>query len=267
MTAAATQAALPGTAVPGGLRLERLRRTFGGLVAIDDVSLRVAPGERRAIIGPNGAGKTTLFNLIGGALPPSAGRIFLDDREVTGLSPFRRANLGLGRTFQRNNLFLNLTCFENVRLAVQHRQGIAARCWTPAARFGAVNAETARVLERTGLADRRDEPVKALAYGQQRALEIAVALACRPTILLLDEPTAGMSPAETAEMVRLIGDLPRGLTILIIEHDMDVVFGLADAITVLHEGRVLAEGTPAAIRDDRQVQEVYLGHDAEAGPA
>jgi branched-chain amino acid transport system ATP-binding protein len=241
------------------LYIEHLVRNFGGLMAVSDVSLSVGPGERRAIIGPNGAGKTTLFNLISGQTPVVSGSVFLDGQDVTRLADYQRANLGLGRTFQRNNLFFGLSVFENVRLAAQHRHRISRRCFAPASRFAAVNEAALELLERVGLADRAADLARSLAYGQQRALEIALALANQPKVLLLDEPTAGMSPAETAEMVELIGSLPRDLTMLIIEHDMDVIFSLATTITVLHYGQVLAEGTPAEVKKNRRVQEVYLG--------
>jgi len=241
------------------LRLDNLKRNFGGLMAVDGISLSVAPGERRAIIGPNGAGKTTLFNLISGELPAAAGKIFLADQDVTGRPAHARARLGMGRTFQRNNLFFGLSAFENVRLAVQHRQGISRRYFASVSRFGAANRDALSLLERVGLGDSPDTLAGALAYGQQRALEIALALATEPKLLLLDEPTAGMSPAETAEIVRLINGLPRDLTILIIEHDMDVIFSLADRISVLYYGRLLAEGAPAEIKANRKAQEIYFG--------
>jgi len=170
-----------------------------------------------------------------------------------------RANLGLGRTFQRNNLFPGLTVFENTRLAVQHRQGVGRQMFRDARRFHAVTRETEAILEKVGLAEQRNQAVSTLAYGQQRALEVALALASEPKVLLLDEPTAGMSPAETAEMVKFIGALPRSLTMLIVEHDMDVVFTLADRITVLHYGEVMAEGAPPEVRANPLVQEIYLG--------
>ena len=241
------------------LRVERLVKNFGGLTALNGVSLSVERGERRAIIGPNGAGKTTLFNLISGELRPTRGQVFLGSRDVTTLPPEGRANLGLGRTFQRNNLFFALSVFENVRLAVQHHWRIASNLFRPASAYDEVQAETMAMLERLGLAERRDAPVRHLSYGQQRALEVALALATAPQVLLLDEPTAGMSPAETAEMVRLIEALPRTLTLLIVEHDMDVVFSLADRIMVLHYGEVLAEGNLEVVRKDPQVQQIYLG--------
>jgi branched-chain amino acid transport system ATP-binding protein len=242
-----------------GLKVERLHKDYGGLTALMDVTLDVKPGERRAIIGPNGAGKTTLFKLIAGEVAPTSGRVHFDGRDITGLPVHARANLGLGHTFQRNNLFFDLTVFENVRLAVQHHQGIAARWFRPASRFRSVNEETEAILGRLGLTDERNQLARNLAYGQQRALEVAVALATEPRALLLDEPTAGMSPAETAEMVKFIEALPRSLTMLIVEHDMDVVFTLADRITVLHYGEVIAQGTPAGVRANPMVQEIYLG--------
>ncbi len=241
------------------LEVRGLHKYFGGLAALVGVSLEVADGERRAIIGPNGAGKTTLFNLIAGEFPPSRGQILLDGRDVTGLPVHQRANLGLARTFQRNNLFLGLTVFENVRLAVQHHQRAARNPFRPASAYRAVHAATQAVLQRLGLAEHQDLAAGNLAYGQQRTLEVALALATEPQVLLLDEPTAGMSPAETAEMVRLVETLPRSLTLLIVEHDMDVVFSLADRISVLHYGEAIAQGTPAEVRQNAMVREIYLG--------
>ncbi len=234
-------------------------KNFGGLTVLNGVSLSVAPGERRAIIGPNGAGKTTLFNVISGELRATRGTVGLDGRDVTQLPPQARANLGLGRTFQRNNLFLSLSALENVRLAVQHHRRIAGHFFRAADSFEGVRREALVMLERVGLAEAADRHAGNLSYGQQRALEVALALATEPQLLLLDEPTAGMSPAETGEMARLIGALPRSLTLLIVEHDMDVVFSLADNITVLHYGEVLADGLPEAVRENPTVQQIYLG--------
>ncbi|MFQ5615637.1 MAG: ABC transporter ATP-binding protein [Anaerolineales bacterium] len=241
------------------LKAKNLTKHFGGLAALAGVSLEVAAGERRAIIGPNGAGKTTFFNLITGELPPTEGSITLNGRDITALPVHTRANLGLGHTFQRNNLFLGLTVFENVRLAVQHRHGVARNPFKKANSFTGVNRETDALLEQVGLVDQRDRVVSVLAYGQQRALEVALALATKPQVLLLDEPTAGMSPAETVEMAEFIASLPRSLTMLIVEHDMDVVFSLADRVTVLHYGQVISEGTPTEVRANPRVQEIYLG--------
>lgn len=241
------------------LRAEGLRKHFGGLAALAGVSLSIAPGERHAIIGPNGAGKTTLFNLITGELSPTKGQVYLDDRDITRLPAYERTNMGLGHTFQRNNLFLGLSVFENVLLAVQHRHQVSRNLFKRAETFENVTRESLDILERLKLTEQRHRVVGELAYGQQRALEIALALASEPTVLLLDEPTAGMSPAETIEMTHFIESLPESLTILIVEHDMDVVFSLADCITVLHYGQVISEGSPEEVRADPQVQEIYLG--------
>jgi branched-chain amino acid transport system ATP-binding protein len=241
------------------LAIEGLRRSFGALTALDGVSLSVAPRERRAIIGPNGAGKTTLFNLITGHLSPSAGRILFDGAPITGLPPHTVARRGISRSFQRTNLFPRLPVRENLRLAAAARgRGnydllrSVERLWVP--------GERARgAAEAVGLTDRLDVPAGALSYGEQRQLEIGIALATDPTILLLDEPTAGMSPEETHDMTALLAGLPRKITLLIIEHDMDVVFTLADRVTVLHHGEVLAEGTADEVKADPRVYEVYLG--------
>lgn len=241
------------------LNVEGLRKDFGGLRAVNDVTLAVAAGTRQAIIGPNGAGKSTFFNLIAGELRPTSGKVYFEGQDITPLPVYQRANLGLGHTFQRNNLFLGLTTFENVRLAVQHQQRVTSHLFKPADKFERVTHEADRILAQVGLAEQRNRLVSTLAYGQQRALEIALALATQPKVLLLDEPTAGMSPAETAEMIRLIGALPRSLTMLIVEHDMDVVFSLADRIIVLHYGQVISAGFPAEVRADPLVQEIYLG--------
>jgi branched-chain amino acid transport system ATP-binding protein len=241
------------------LKVEKLHKNFGGIAAVVDVSVTVQPGQRQAIIGPNGAGKSTLFNLIAGELAPTKGKIYFEERDITRLPVHQRANLGLGHTFQRNNLFWGLTTFENVRLAVQHRQNVAGNLFRPVEQFDEVNQKTEQLLRQVGLIEQRDHPVNTLAYGQQRALEMALALAAEPKVLLLDEPTAGMSPAETVEMTRLIESLPRSLTMLIVEHDMDVVFSLADQIIVLHYGQVISQGSPAEVRADPLVQEIYLG--------
>jgi branched-chain amino acid transport system ATP-binding protein len=241
------------------LRIEHLTKNFGGIMAVQAVSLAVQASERRAIIGPNGAGKSTLFHLISGDLSPTRGHIFLDDQEITQLAVHQRANLGLSQTFQRNNLFNGLTVFENMALAVQHQQRLTRHFFKSVRSFSQVTQKIEVLLTRVGLLAQRDQPVRTLAYGQQRALEVGLALATQPRLLLLDEPTAGMSPAETVEMTRLIAALPRSLTILIVEHDMDVIFALADQITVLHYGQVISEGAPAEVRADPLVREIYLG--------
>ena len=245
---------------------ERLTRRFGGVLALNAVSLGVEAGERHAVIGPNGAGKTTLFNVISGELLPSSGRVLLDDRPVTGLAPHKIAAQGVARTFQRNNLLLNLTALENVRLAVQARTTATRRFLTPTARLRDLHEMALTLLARVGLAARAALAARALSYGEQRQLELAIALAGRPRVLLLDEPTSGMSPAETATMTALLSRLGRDQTLVIIEHDMDVVFAIADRITVLHLGEVLARGTPEEVRGDPRVQEVYLGAPTSAHP-
>ncbi|HKZ08318.1 MAG TPA: ABC transporter ATP-binding protein [Methylomirabilota bacterium] len=241
------------------LALDRLSRSFGALAAVNAVSLQIAPRERRAIIGPNGAGKTTLFNLITGHVAPSGGHVILGGTPITGLAPHIVARRGLARSFQRNNLFPRLSVLENLRLAAAadgqgswDLLGSVSRLRVPLARA----RETA---EAVGLAERLDVPAGALSYGEQRQLEVGIALATRPRLLLLDEPTAGMSPEETDRMTRLLVGLPREVTLLIIEHDMDVVASLADRVTVLHYGEVLLEGSFAEVKADPRVYEVYLG--------
>jgi branched-chain amino acid transport system ATP-binding protein len=226
---------------------------------VDGVSLEVAPGERRAVIGPNGAGKTTLFNAITGVIRPSQGRVLFEGRDITRAAPHRRARLGLARTFQITNLFPNLTVAENVMLAIR---GLSPRKY---ALFGAAEPlaeEQARADEAVGLArlgERHGVLVRELSYGEQRQLELAMALVSRPRLLLLDEPAAGLSPAERGVTAEIIRGLPRDLTMILIEHDMDLALGLVDRVTCLHNGRVLVEETPEAIRRNEAVQEVYLG--------
>ncbi len=241
------------------LALDRLTRHFGALAAVSAVSLEIAARERRAIIGPNGAGKTTLFNLITGHLAPSGGRVLLAGAPITGLAPHAVARRGLARSFQRNNLFPRLSVLENLRLAAAaDGQG----SWNLLGGVGRLRAPLARAretAEAVGLIDRLEVPAGALSYGEQRQLEIGLALATRPRLLLLDEPTAGMSPEETLRMTRMLEGLPRDITLLIIEHDMDVVASLADRVTVLHYGEVLTEGTFDHVKADPRVYEVYLG--------
>ena len=243
----------------GLLELSTVTRYFGALGAVNGVSLDVERHERRAIIGPNGAGKTTLFNLITGHLAPSAGRIVFAGQPITGLAPHRIARHGIARSFQRNNLFPRLTVHENLRLAAAAGGPGSYRLFGSVARLPEPLARAREVAEAVGLAERLGDEVARLSYGEQRQLEVGVALATRPQLLMLDEPTAGMSPEETRRMTRLLAALPRDVTVLIIEHDMDVVFSLADRITVLHGGEVLADGPPEAVRADPRVYEVYLG--------
>jgi branched-chain amino acid transport system ATP-binding protein len=244
------------------LEVAHLRKSFGSLLVTDDVSLSVAAGAREAVIGPNGAGKTTLFNLLSGELRPDAGTIRLDSREITRLSPDRRVMAGLARSFQRNNLFMDMTVAESLATAVALRSGQSRVFWRSFARATALHERAAALAESVGLADRLGTLVRHLSYGSQRQLEIALALAAEPRLLLLDEPTAGMSPEETKAMQRLIAGLPRDLTLLLIEHDMDVVFDMAERITVLDYGKVLVQGPPAEIRRSPIVRQIYLGEAA-----
>ncbi|MGA7488191.1 MAG: ABC transporter ATP-binding protein [Xanthobacteraceae bacterium] len=241
------------------LRTDRLCRSFGNLVVTNDVNLTVETGERHVIIGPNGAGKTSLVNQIGGQLEPSGGRIFVKDTDITGWSPSRVSRLGVARTFQRNNLFQNLSVMENLRLAVQARRGRPLDFFTPVRRIRDLVARAEGLMQRVHLGGDGARLARNLSYGEQRQLEIGIALAGEPDLLLLDEPTSGMSPAETGRMIELIASLPRSLSILMIEHDMKVVFSVADRVTVLYYGEVLATGTPAEIQANRRVREVYLG--------
>jgi ABC-type branched-subunit amino acid transport system ATPase component len=242
------------------LVVRELARRFGGVRALDGVSLSVEDGERRAVIGPNGAGKTTLFNVLSGELRPSSGGVELLGADVTGQPTWRLARRGLARVYQRTELCPSLSASENLELARLRPRGASPF----SRRERDAHAGARELLARVGLEHRGERRASALSHGERRQLELAVALAADPRVLLLDEPTAGMSPAETARIVELIAALPRAVTILIVEHDMDVVFRLADRITVLHEGKVLAEGAPAEVRAHPRVREVYLGGEAIA---
>ena len=244
---------------PALLTIDGVTRTFGALSALAGVSFALEARERRAVIGPNGAGKTTLFNVITGRLPPSGGRIVFDGRPIAGLPPHTVARRGVSRSFQRTNLFPRLAVLENLRLAAAAG---AAGSYNLFGRVERVTAPLARARETAaavGLAERLDTVAGHLSYGEQRQLEVGVALATRPKLLLLDEPTAGMSPEETQRMTRMLEGLPREVTLLIIEHDMHVVASLADRVTVLHYGEVLTEGTFDEVKRDPRVYEVYLG--------
>ena len=246
------------------LSVDRLSKRFGSLVAIDDVSLEVEPGELRAIIGPNGAGKTTFFNLISGLFPPTSGSTRFEGKDVTNLAPQERVRRGMARTFQITEVFPELTVAENLRVAVELAEGYGLSPWIGRAARRKIADEVEALLETSGLAGKRHALVGALAHGDQRAAEIMMALALKPRLLMLDEPTAGMGDQETYDIVRLVRRLHRrqGLTIMLIEHDMRVVFNLADQIMVLAEGRVLAEGTPKEIVASEAVQAAYLGETA-----
>ena len=241
------------------LAVESVFKNFGGVAALSDVSLGVEEGERRVLLGPNGAGKTTLFHTISGNVMPNAGRITLFGMDITWLRPDRRARLGLARTFQITNLFPRLTVLDSVLLALEGASARGIRLIRPQSSYHGLYAEADRLLDQWGLAGSARHVVRTLSYGEQRQLEIALALAGKPRLLLLDEPTAGLSPAETRRVVSMVHELPRDMTILMIEHDMDVAFELADRIAVMHLGRLIAEGDEAAIRANKQVTEIYLG--------
>jgi branched-chain amino acid transport system ATP-binding protein len=242
------------------LQTKRLVKKFGGFVATNDVTLDVAAGARHALIGPNGAGKTTLINLLTGFLAPTSGAVILGGEEVTQVSQHRRVKRGLARTFQINRLFADMTVLESVTMAVCERQGLGARWWKPVGAHGEAVDAAAALLTQLRLLDVAHEQTKGLAYGKQRLIEIALALAAEPSVLLLDEPAAGVPTIESRELFETLLQLPRSVTIVLIEHDMDLVFRFADKISVLVSGAVLTEGTPAAIADDPRVKEVYLGH-------
>jgi branched-chain amino acid transport system ATP-binding protein len=242
------------------LEVSRLGKSFGALAALSDVSLAVQPGEVFSVIGPNGAGKSTLFNVIAGLHAPSTGRVRFHEQDITGLPPELINRQGLAKTFQITNIFPEITVFENVRVAAQSRAAVSGRLaslW----RLPDVAGAVMELLEPFGLADRRDEPAENLSHGEQRYLEICLALATRPTLLMLDEPTAGMTPGETKQATELIQRIARarGLTVLLIEHDMSVVMGISDRIAVLHFGEKIAEGPPEVIRRDPKVVDAYLG--------
>jgi branched-chain amino acid transport system ATP-binding protein len=243
------------------LQVKNVSRHFGSLVAVEGVSMTVEPGELRAVIGPNGAGKTTFFNLISGLFPPTAGQILFDNRDVTRFTPVQRVGMGMVRTFQITEIFPELSIRENLRIAVEVAAGYRLRPWLSRAGREAVEARVVELMGMGNLADKADRLVGELSHGDQRATEIMMALALKPRLLLLDEPTAGMGDQETYDITQLIRKLHRDqkLSIVLIEHDMRVVFHLADRIMVLAEGIMLAEGTPKEIAANERVQAAYLG--------
>jgi branched-chain amino acid transport system ATP-binding protein len=241
------------------LELKGLTKSFGGLHAVQNVSLKLFAGDRKAIIGPNGAGKTTLFNVITGTLPASAGQAVLFGADVTGWPSHRRTAMGMARTFQVTNLFPKLTVLDNVLLAIQGLRRMKFVMWRPLSSYREVEAKARRLLEDAGYSDRRDVEVRNLSHGEQRQIEIVLALASDPRILLLDEPAAGLASGESREMAEFLKRLDPALAILLIEHDMDVVFDVVEHISVLHFGEVVEEGSTDSIRRSAKVQEIYLG--------
>ncbi|WP_298258610.1 ABC transporter ATP-binding protein [Bradyrhizobium sp.] len=245
------------------LETKGLGKQFGGLKVTRDLSLQVTQGARHALIGPNGAGKTTVINLLTGVLKPNAGRILLEGNDITNLTVHRRVLRGLSRTFQINQLYPDLTPIETIGLAVAERLGRGGDWWRVMGTRDDVNAEIAENLERFHLTDVRNEPTVTLAYGKQRLLEIAVAIASKPRVLLLDEPAAGVPESERHDILAAVASLPRDVTVLLIEHDMDLVFSFADRISVLVNGAVLVEGAPDEVARDARAKAVYLGEGAD----
>lgn len=242
------------------LRTEGLGLTIGGNRIVDDLDLEIRSGEFLAMIGPNGAGKTSTFNLLTGVHRPTDGRILLEDREISGLTPDRRARLGLGRSFQVTSVFPSLTVLENVRLAAQSHLGGSLRFWKAVRPTDAASQRAARTLERVGLEDRRDVVASSLSHGDKRTLELAIVLATEPHVLLLDEPTAGMSAEDIPHLIELVREVQAtGTSVMMVEHRMDVVVEVADRIAVMHHGALLACDTPEAVMADQDVQSAYLG--------
>jgi len=241
-----------------------LEKRFGGILASQNVNLAVEQGARHALIGPNGAGKTTVINLLSGVLRPSAGRIMLEGRDITDVSPHERVRLGMARTFQINQLFLDLTPLESIGLVVSERLGTGADWWRLVGTKPAVTEEIVEIAERFRLGDVMHERAAILPYGKQRLLEIALAFACCPRVLLLDEPAAGVPEAERQELLTTIENLPKDVTVLLIEHDMDLVFSFADRISVLVNGALFVDGAPEDVARDPRVKAVYLGEELSA---
>jgi ABC-type branched-subunit amino acid transport system ATPase component len=239
-----------------------LEKRFGGIVASNNVSLKVETGARHALIGPNGAGKTTLINLLTGVLRPTAGQILLEGQDITNLESHKRVHLGIARTFQINQLFADLTPLETIGLAVSERMELGRQWWRLVGTKGVVIEESVDILERFQLTDVMNERTATLPYGKQRLLEIALAIACRPHVLLLDEPAAGVPEAERHDILEAVAALPGDVTVLLIEHDMDIVFSFADRISVLVNGALFVEGPPEEVARDPRVKAVYLGEEA-----
>jgi branched-chain amino acid transport system ATP-binding protein len=250
--------------MPVALETVGLEKHFGGIAAVNGVSLKIEQGARHALIGPNGAGKTTVINLLTGVLRPSAGRILLEGEDITALEAYKRVRRGLARTFQINQLFLDLTPLESIGLAISERMGAGAQWWRLVGTNPAVVGELVEILERFHLTDVMYERTGHLPYGKQRLLEIALAIACRPRVLLLDEPAAGVPEDERHEILTTVAALPSDVTVLLIEHDMDIVFSFADRISVLVNGALFVDGAPEEVARDPRVKAVYLGEALDA---
>jgi branched-chain amino acid transport system ATP-binding protein len=245
------------------LEVRNIVKSFGGLRALQDVSLTVGAGEIRAVIGPNGAGKSTLFNVMTGLLPPDSGDVAFDGERITGMPPHQIIRKGIGRSFQITNIFPRMSVFENVQVALFSHHGKSKNPLSPARKFLEVGEEAISILEQVGLAEKYDSSASVLSHGDQKRLEIAISLASRPKLLMLDEPTAGMSRFESRETVALLRKISReqGLTLVFTEHDMDIVFGISEKITVLQQGMVIADGTPAEVKANPEVRKAYLGEE------
>jgi len=245
----------------GYLQIKGIHKDYSGLLVLAGVDFSVKEKERHAVIGPNGAGKTTLFNIISGQFRPSSGAIRFKGRDVSGMPPDVLSRMGLARSFQITNVFQELSVFDNIRSGVRSRHGLRYHFFRKPDNNGRINARTEAIAEELGLEDVLHVPASSLSYGQQRALEIGITLSTDPELILLDEPTAGMTREETAQAIRMIDRVTAGRTLVIIEHDMDVVFSLADTISVLHYGRILVSGAPDEIRSDQRVKDAYLGEE------
>jgi branched-chain amino acid transport system ATP-binding protein len=241
------------------LETESITKHFGGLVANLDISIQVQEGEITSIIGPNGAGKTTLFNILTGLYKPNRGRIFYLGKDITSLRIHQIVRLGIARSFQVLNIFNEISPFENIRLVVQSRKGKGFRFLKSTEKFGDIMEETMKILNEIGLAHVKDIPTKYLSYGDKRILEIGIAMASEPRLLLMDEPTSGLPSSETDRIKAFLQKISKGMTIVVIEHDMNVVLTISDTVIVLHQGRVIAQGPPQEIQSDKAVQEAYLG--------
>lgn len=241
------------------LRVESLCKNFGGVQAAQNVSFSMDGGQHIAIIGPNGAGKTTLFNLLNGQITPTSGLIYFFGRKINNMAVYERAQLGIGRSFQITSLFLNLTVLKNMLLALQGTQPSRFQMFRPSTAYKDFYTKAQKLLESMDLWEKKDEPVQDISYGEQRKLEIALSLSSEPKLLLLDEPSCGLTSAESADITSRIRDLGRNIAVILVAHDMDLVFSVAERILVLHYGEIIAQGTPEEIRDDLRVKEIYMG--------